>query len=80
MKLNEPTRAEIRFLEEFYSKDYIQSVKVMKGNELIFIFTNPADYEKLTQKHIEVLFMLENQEELHTPVFVELDAGILCIE
>jgi hypothetical protein len=40
----------------------------------------PEDFKNLTQKHIEVLYLLKSQEDLETPVFVELDGQTLCIE
>lgn len=80
MKLNKPTNQEMNFLKSFYPEDFIDSVIVMKGKELLFIFRNPEDFKKLTQKHIEVLYLLESQEDLETPVFVELDGQTLCIE
>ena len=80
MKLNKPSKAEMNFLKSFYPADYIDSVKVMKGKELLFIFNNPADFDNLTPKHIEVLYLLESQEDLESPVFVELDGQTLCIE
>ena len=80
MKLNKPTKAEMKFLKSFYPEDFMDSVVVMKGKELLFIFTKPEDFHNLTQKHIEVLYLLENQEDLESPVFVELDGQTLCVE
>lgn len=80
MKLNNPSKEEIEFLESFYGKDFIQSVKVVKGNEILLIFRSPADYQNLTQKHIEVLFELELGGELENPSFLDVEDGILCID
>lgn len=80
MKLNEPTKAETEFLIGFYGKNYIESVKVVKGKEKLFIFRNPSDFRSLSQKQIEVLFQLELEKELETPIFVDIEDGILCVE
>lgn len=80
MKFNEPSKEELKQIVDFYGQEFIESVKMVKGKEKLFVFRSPSDFENLSHKQIEVLFQLELEEELHTPIFVEVEDGILCIE
>lgn len=80
MNFNKPSKEDIELLVSFYGQEFMDSVKAVKGKEKLFIFYSPSDYEELTQEQVEVLFQLELEEELHNPIFVEIEDGVLCVE
>lgn len=62
----------MRLLDEMYPMKMIEVSTIFKLDENYFVF-NKSDVPKLTEKHFDTLLTLTEQEELHNPVYVEVD-------
>lgn len=62
----------IRSLEEMYPIEVIENSSVISLDNHYFVFSN-KDRVNLTEAHFDLLETLADIEELHNPVYVELD-------
>lgn len=70
----------IKMLEKMYPMEMVSDSTVYSLNNYNFVFRKEAA-ERLTATHMDALFALSESEELHNPVFVELDEeGRLIID
>ena len=70
----------ICLLSEMYPIDMINNSTIISTDCNYFVF-NKKDVPKLTEQHFDTLSTLSEQENLHNPVFVEIDEkGILVID
>ena len=77
---NESDSQIVRMLEKMYPADMIQNSEIINVGEIYFVFSK-KDIEKLTEQHLDILSMVSEQEELHNPVYVEIDEdGRLCVD
>jgi hypothetical protein len=70
----------IRLLDNMYSEEMIDNSSIINLDKNYFVFrTN--EISKLTETHFDVLLSLSEREELHNPVYVEIDEeGRLIID
>lgn len=67
-------------LERMYPAEVVQGCGIVAVGEKFFIFSK-KDIASLTEQHFDILASLSNQEELHNPVYAEIDEeGRLCVE
>ena len=67
-------------LDMIYSIDMVENSKVINLDKKYFVFTK-SKAELLTEKHFDILLTLAENEELHNPVFVDMDKeGRLLID
>lgn len=69
-----------KMLERMYPDYMIQNSVIIPIAEKYFIFSK-QDAARLTEQHFDILSVLSAHEDLHNPVFVEIDSeGGLCID
>lgn len=67
-------------LDSIYSTDMIENSKIISLDKKNFVFSK-SDSKLLTEKHFDILLSLAQNEELHNPVFVNIDEeGRLLID
>ena len=71
---NDADRILVQQLINRYPLSLIDDSDVIKLNNKYFVFSK-SDIPKLEEQHYNVLAMLSEKEELHNPVFVEVDDG-----
>ncbi len=59
-------------LDKMYPTDMIENSAIVNLDKNYFVFSK-SDSELLTEKHFNVLLTLAENEELHNPVFVDID-------
>lgn len=59
-------------LDAMFPSNLIENSKIIPIDENYFVFSK-IDSENLTEKHFDMLLALAEKEELHNPVFVEID-------
>lgn len=59
-------------LDSIYSTDMIENSKIISLDKKNFVFSK-SDSKLLTEKHFDILLSLAQNEELHNPVFVNID-------
>lgn len=69
-----------RTLKEMYPEEMVQSCRIISVGEKFFVFPE-KDIKLLTEQHFDTLASLSDCEELHNPVYVEIDCeGRLCVD
>lgn len=69
-----------RTLEQMYPIEIVQNSRVIAVGEKYFVFRE-KDIEFLTEQHFDTMAFLADREDLHNPVYVEIDSeGRLCID
>ena len=71
---NDADRILVQRLINLYPLSLIDDSDVIELNNKYFVFSK-SDISKLEEQHYNVLAMLSEKEELHNPVFVEVDDG-----
>lgn len=69
----------MRTLISIYPQELIDSAFVIPMDNKFFIFSK-ADQEQITEAHFDTLLELAGYEDLHNPVFVEIENGRLVID
>lgn len=70
----------MHLLESMYPDELIANSCVMRIRDHYFVFSED-DYKRLTDEHRKALFTIARHEELHNPVYVEIDEeGSLLID
>ena len=69
---NEDDCMMIKTLESIYPLEMIKSSEVINVGNYYFVMSK-ADFKQLTEEHIDILSALALTDELHNPVFVEVD-------
>lgn len=70
----------IHTLDSMYPVEMIENSKIVRLDKKYFVFSK-AESERLTEEHFDILLTLAENEELHNPVFVEMDEeGRLVID
>lgn len=59
-------------LEQMYPSDLVQNCDIIPVGEKYFVFSK-KDLEALTEQHFDTLSTLSEREDLHNPVYVEID-------
>jgi len=73
-------RAMIHMLDEMYPVDMIDDSVIVNLDNYYFVFSS-VDSKKLTEEHFDILMTLAEQENLHNPVYVDVDSeGRLLID
>ena len=62
----------IRTLDAMYPLQLVENSTVVRLDRNYFVFTK-SDAQHLTEKHFDILLTLAENEELHNPVFVDID-------
>ena len=70
--LNENDKNILRQLEDLYSLDLIRSSKIICINDMFFVF-DKNNIKNLTEEHMDTLCLISKNEDLHNPVFIEID-------
>lgn len=77
---NEDDESMIRMLDEMYPVDMIDNTIIINLDKNYFVFT-VEDSQKLTEEHFDALMTLAEQENLHNPVYVDIDTeGRLLVD
>lgn len=85
VELNESDFNELDFtitrtLEQMYPAEIVQNCSVIAIGEKFFVFLK-KDIKFLTEQHFDTMASLSDHEDLHNPVYVEVDhEGRLCID
>lgn len=67
-------------LDMMYTTDMVENSKIINLDKKYFVFSK-SDSELLTEKHFDILLTLALNEDLHNPVFVDIDEeGRLLID
>ena len=70
----------MRLLDNMYSVDMIDNSVIINLDKNYFVFST-SDSQKLTEEHFDVLMTLSEEENLHNPVYVDIDEeGRLLID
>lgn len=70
----------INTLDMMYPADMVENSEVIKLDKNYFVFSK-SDSKLLTEKHFDILLTLAVNEDLHNPVFVDIDKeGRLLID
>lgn len=70
----------INTLDMMYTIDMVENSKIINLDKKYFVFSK-SDSELLTEKHLDMLLTLAGKEDLHNPVFVDIDEeGRLLID
>ncbi len=69
---NEDNEALMRLLDGMYSTDMIDDSVIFNIDKNYFVFS-VDDSKKLTEEHFDTLMNLAQQENLHNPVYVDID-------
>lgn len=62
----------IRTIDSMYPSQLVENSKVVCLDKNYFVFTK-TDAQHLTEEHFDILLALAENEELHNPVFVDID-------
>lgn len=62
----------IRTLDDMYPSQLVENSTVLCLDRKYFFFTK-SDAQHLTEEHFDILLTLAENEELHNPVFVDID-------
>lgn len=62
----------IKMLDSMYPIEMVENSVIIPLDKKYFVFSK-ADSELLTEIHFDILLTLTENEELHNPIFVELD-------
>lgn len=77
---NAEDEAMVKLLDEMYPVEMIERSSVINLDKSYFVFKK-EDVQRLTEEHFDVLMTLTEQEELHNPVYVDIDEeGRLIID
>lgn len=67
-------------LDQMYDDAIVENSEIINLDKLYFVFPK-EDIKKLTESHFDTLLTLAEREELHNPVYVEIDQeGRLVID
>lgn len=67
-------------LDAMYPREMVEDSKVIKLDEKYFVFSK-SDAKRLTEEHFDTLLTIVENEELHNPIFVDIDdEGRLIID
>ena len=67
-------------LEQMYPAEMVQNCNIIPMGEKYFVFPK-KDLELLTEQHFDTMASLAEHEDLHNPVYVEIDnEGRLCVD
>lgn len=69
---NSDDESMIKLLDKMFPLEIIENSTVINLDKNYFVFSN-TDVPKLTEEHFDALLSLTEQEELHNPVYVEVD-------
>ena len=70
----------IRLLDEMYPINMIDNFVIINLDKNYFVFSS-EDSQKLTEGHFDALMTLAEQENLHNPVYVDIDVeGRLLVD
>lgn len=70
----------INALDAMYSTKMVKNSKIIMLDKKYFVFSK-SDSKLLTEKHFDIMLTLAENEELHNPVFVDIDEeGRLLID
>lgn len=70
----------IKLLDCMYSENMIDNSKIINLDKNYFVF-HKDEVSKLTEEHFDTLLTLSEQEDLHNPVYVDIDEeGRLLID
>lgn len=70
----------INTLDMMYTTDMVENSEIINLDKNYFVFSN-SDSKLLTEKHFDMLLTLAEKEDLHNPVFVDIDEeGRLLID
>lgn len=64
--------AMVKLLDSMYPESLIDNSTVINLDKNYFVFNN-ADVSRLTETHFDILLALTEREELHNPVYVDMD-------
>ncbi len=77
---NESDYAITRTLKQIYPAEIVQNCGIIAMGEKFFVFSK-KDIEFLTEQHFDTMASLSDHEDLHNPVYVEIDhEGRLCVD
>lgn len=77
---NEDDKTMIRLLDEMYPINMIDNFVIINLDKNYFVFSS-EDSQKLTEGHFDALMTLAEQENLHNPVYVDIDVeGRLLVD
>ena len=77
---NEDDKTMIRLLDEMYPINMIDNFVIINLDKNYFVFSS-EDSQKLTERHFDALMTLAEQENLHNPVYVDIDVeGRLLVD
>lgn len=77
---NKDDESMIRLLDEMYPVEMIDNSAIINLDKYYFVFSS-NDSKRLTAKHFDTLMALAEGEDLHNPVYVEMDAeGRLSVD
>jgi len=77
---NEEDEQMMRMLDEMYPVDMIDNSVIINLDRTYFVFST-KDSNRLTEEHFDVLMALAEQENLHNPVYVDIDSeGRLLVD
>lgn len=70
----------INMLDVMYPTDMVENSEIINLDKNYFVFSK-SDSKLLTEKHFDILLTLAGKEDLHNPVFVDIDEeGRLLID
>ena len=77
---NEPDYVITKSLEQMYPAEIVQNCSVIAMGEKFFVFSK-KDIELLTEQHFDTMATLSAHEDLHNPVYAEIDnEGRICVD
>ena len=77
---NEDDKSMIHVLDKMYPVNMIDNSVIINLDKNYFVFSS-NDSHKLTEEHFDILMTLAEQENLHNPVYVDIDAeGRLLVD
>lgn len=71
---NENDSRLISMLDAMYPIDLIDDSEIIEIDNHYFVFRK-SDTRRLTEEHFDILSILTEKEQLHNPVYVEIDEG-----
>ncbi len=69
---NEDDENMIRLLDRMYTDEIIDNSEIINLDRYYFVFSK-LDSQKLTEQHFDTLMAITEDDDLHNPVFVEID-------
>ena len=66
-------------LKTMYPISFIKNSFLIEESNKIFLF-NRKDIKNLTEKHREILKQLDKEPDLHNPVYITIEEGVLCVD